>query len=935
MRVREKGRSQVGIDLDPFVECVAEAKAFLQRQPSQAAKGQAATLDIDDLHRRLADLTQRSLSEPELLDELAQAMACGHIALHQAAGAADRLVQTASPLIATALAAAAAGWATSGRADEPVPPPVDASQLARLYEPFLDRFHRRRRSRHGVYYTPAELARFIVRQIDHMLRIEFQFADGLADTITWSEVISRNPHLHCPPQPGRDEPFVRILDPAVGGGVFLVAVIESIHATLVAKWQAAAWTARQQAAAWQEYVAASLLPRLCGLELMLPAAVVAHWQVLQTLTKTGYVFQGDEQIRILLVDTLRDWPTSSTPATPEANGDSAHYACRQEPFTVVLGNPPFSGVSGNKGEWITGLLRGRNEDGSETSSYFRANNKPLSERKHWLQDDYVKFLRFAHWRIETSGAGVVGFVTNHGYLDNVTFRGLREQLRKSFSRLTVFDLHGNTKKKERPPEGQTDENLFGIESGIAIGLLRKPPGPAEARIEYGELWGTQEAKLTALAGSNPEVRRIDPAAPYHFFTPGRGVASREYETGWVLTEAMPVNSTVAVTARDSFVIAFTRDELVQRLQVFRDLTISDEEIRARFFSNSRSTRYPPGDTRGWKLAAARQRMAADSQFARHIRPCLYRPFDRRWIYWADWMVDWPRNDVNRHLIAADNLALIARRQMLPTHPCNFFWVSRDIPIDGVIRSDNRGSESAFPLFLADDPPGDGGHAVANFHPALIAEVAAATGLTWQSGKTPASPHTFGALELFQVIYAQFFSTSYRQRYADWLRIEFPRVFVPRSANLFHGLSRLGGELAAAHAALEPQLPVSEGRGDCQSSDSPPPATVNAIIQPGFPKFAGHQLLLNPDVPVPGVTRDVWEFQVGGHQVCRKWWKDRRGRVMRDEDRQAYRVLVQRVRRTIDLVGQLDRLLASQGDWPAAFLPHRLSTECHAKHDLRK
>jgi predicted helicase len=666
---------------------------------------------------------------------------------------------------------------------------------------------------------------------------------------------------------------------------------------------------------------------------MLPAAVVAHWQVFQMLVETGYQFQGDECIRIFLIDTLADWNEDNCDSTAAPSEiDIARVACRQEPFSVILGNPPFSGISRNQGRWITALLRGRTSDGQKTASYFRANGEPLAERKHWLQDDYVKFIRYAQWKIETAGAGVVGFVTNHGYLDNITFRGMREQLRAAFPRIAVLDLHGNAKKKERAPNGRPDENVFGIESGIAVGILRKPPVTLKPRVDFSEVWGTRDHKLSTLSHGVKPWRTVVPVAPYHFFTPllsdsGLSDLAREYEHGVSLTDVMPVNSTVAVTARDGFVVAFERDELLERMAMFRDLTISDDHIRGRFFANSRSTRYAAGDTRGWKLTAARRRMASDPDWQRYVRPCLYRPFDQRWIYWADWMVDWPRTEVNQHLTGIDNLALIARRQMLPTQPCNYFWVSRTIPIDGVIRSDNRGSESAFPLLLitasadvaspTDVPLPTGlanvtaepGHRVsANFSDRFVNAVAEAIQLTWQVEPNSSRKNTFGPRDLFHYIYAQFHSAEYRRRYADWLRIDFPRVFIPATATLFWQLSRLGVALVTAHAPAETVV------GKVPNFEKP----ELKKIESGYPKFITDRILLHDQLSIDEVSADIWEFNVGGHQVCRKWWRDRRGRVATAHDISDYRQLVDGVHNTIEIISQVDQCIESQGGWPRAF-----------------
>ncbi len=932
-------KDQITPHVDSLVTCVAAAKRYLHshragdraeqvalapmplgKTPNQAARSNLATSPrLQALHDALTTATQRPLTDAEFLEEYAQAMACGQLATGTTGPPAALVARVASPFIAASLHDATAAWRPPREIPNAAETVLDAAQLARLYEPFLGQHHQHRRSRNGVYYTPVQLANFIVEHVDGKLRDEFGLADGLADRATWAEVMARQRTVQCPAGATPDAPFVRILDPAVGGGVFLVAAIELIHRTMQTKWQQSGWSSSQVAAAWQDYVAAHLLPRLCGLDVMLPAAVVAHWQVFQALARTGYQFQGDERIRVYLFDTLGDWSDSLGGSTAEfAELDVALHACRHEPFTVILGNPPFSGISRNQGRWITNLLRGRAENGQPTASYYQSNGKPLAEKKHWLQDDYVKFLRYAQWRIETTGAGIVGFVTNHGYLDNITFRGLREQLLTTFPRITVLDLHGNAKKKERGPDGQRDENVFGIESGIAVGLLRLPILPQTPNVAFGELWGTRDHKLACLAAGARRWEDVAPAAPYHFFTPCRNETADEYAQGISLTELMPVNSTVAVTARDRFVISFQRDELVRRMELFRDLAIPDDQIRARFFSNSRSTRYPPGDTRGWKLAAARKRMAEDPDWKRHIRTCLYRPFDRRWIYWADWMVDWPRMEVNQHLTELNNLALIARRQMLPTQPCNFFWVTRTIPIDGVIRSDNRGSESAFPLRLVPDPAVAGGGATLNLNEHFVAILAETLQLPWCPELLAADDAAFGPLDVFNFIYAQLYSSTYRCRYDDWLRIDFPRVFVPGSKSLFRRLTQLGAALVAAHADPANGAANSLETPGMMADPGVARPVTGKVIKAGDPLFAVDRIQLGDRLAVEDVTPEIWEFHVGGHQVCRKWWRDRKGRVPTADDVEAYRRLVRGVRQTIAIVSQIDGCIIQHGGWPAAF-----------------
>ena len=288
---------------------------------------------------------------------------------------------------------------------------------------------------------------------------------------------------------------------------------------------------------------------------------------------------------------------------------------------MIVGNPPFSGISQQQGRWIVDLLRGSEGGRDGWCNYFEVDGRPLGERKTWLQDDYVKFLRFAHWKIETAGCGIVGLVTNHGYLDNPTFRGVRQQLLATFPRITVIDLHGNRKKKERAPDGRQDENVFAIEQGTAIGLLRRPPaGGADGACARGIVGRggaeTEHARTGGRAFGAGRRRpgavdpRMVPAAPNYFFAPRLAQAEDEYDGAPRLPDLMPVNVTAPVTARDSFVVA-SREELLARMAEFRDLAVDDDEIRRRYFTSTRSAKYAPGDTRGWKLAEARRRLAAD------------------------------------------------------------------------------------------------------------------------------------------------------------------------------------------------------------------------------------------------------------------------------------------------------------------------------------
>jgi len=814
-----------------------------------------------------------------------------------------------------------------------------ADPILAFYEVFLQRHDRRRRTRHGVFYTPPPIARYILSQVHRLLGEQFGLPEGLAATATWEEMAARFPPLSRTAAACPAEPFVRLLDPALGAGVFLAEGLKLVHAQLTAQWAASGAPDTSLAERWDDYVARHLLPRWYGLELMLPACVVATFKLVSTLAETGFSFTRPARLEIHLANTLAGPPSRQASLAAGGDFEFLRAAIRgrdsavRTPFTVIVGNPPFSGISQQRGRWIVDLLRGSEGGCSRWSNYFEVDGKPLGERKTWLQDDYVKFLRFAHWKVETAGAGIVGLVTNHGYLDNPTFRGVRQQLLGTFPHLTVIDLHGNRKKKEQAPDGRVDGNVFQIEQGTAIGLLCRPPGGAlGGELRHGELWGDAEGKLDTLrreaslaateaAGHALVLRRVAPVAPQYFFAPRPESIADEYGAAPRLPDMMPVNVTAPVTARDGFVVAFSREELLARMAEFRDLDVPDDEIRRCYFTHTRSAQYAAGDTRGWKLAAARRRLAADPCWQEHVRPCWYRPFDERFIYWAEGMIDWPRDEVTPYLLRPGNVALVARRQMLPSQPCNYFWVTDQLLLDGLIRSDNRGSESVFPLLLDALPAGSVSPYRVNFDEAFLEQAARQLGIRGDFAAN-ASGDGLRPADLLFYSYALFFSPEYRRRYAGRLWSDFPRVLLPQRPDLLRDLAARGEQLAGWHLLGEVRAGGRPGLAGPAAGRGPGAWrwSVNAapVVAPGFPQFASGLVRVNRDVWIEPVPAEIWEFQVGGHQVCRKWLKDRRGRTLTDRELAVYGCLLSAVANTRRMMAEIDADIQAAGGWPAAF-----------------
>ncbi|MEO2022110.1 MAG: N-6 DNA methylase, partial [Pirellulaceae bacterium] len=440
------------------------------------------------------------------------------------------------------------------------------------FEDFLADYDADSRTDHGVFYTPVPVVRWMVQAVARQVQEAFPGTRGLA-----------------PGEKGSDktQPTIDILDPAAGTGVFLVEVIQQVAGTMMESWREADLSEAAANERWNAYVCDSLLPRLTGFELMLPAALLAQWVIMHKLAETGFAFRQPGALQFHVMDTMAE-PLEGVCQEPRELADYLRYLEQlrlERPFNVILGNPPFSGISMNDVSWMGRLLRGQAPTKAASpekplSNYYQVQGEPLGERKVWLQDDYVKFLRYCHWKIEQADYGMVGLVTNHGYLDGPSFRGLRQSLCETFTRIKILDLHGNQKKKECSPDGTPDQNVFPISSGIAVGLFfRGLETNRDPVVEHRDLWGSAAQKLAALGtdvGSSCYAA-LEPAPPHYFLLPHDHQLQDEYLAGFSLCDVMQERTTAAVTARDGFVVGFNEAEILERLESFRDSKVSDTE----------------------------------------------------------------------------------------------------------------------------------------------------------------------------------------------------------------------------------------------------------------------------------------------------------------------------------------------------------------------
>jgi predicted helicase len=800
--------------------------------------------------------------------------------------------------------------------------------VVHFYETFLREYDPKLREMRGVYYTPEPVVSYIVRSVDEILKTRFKLKDGLASrekvTLTLKpEVTSKKAakEIH------QEFHKVQILDPATGTGTFLYSVIQNIYDSV----------GRKNAGMWSGYVRDHLLPRVYGFELLMASYAVAHLKLGLLLRESGYDFKDDERLNVFLTNTLEPGlPFANLPLFATFLANEANQASRvktQAPVMVVLGNPPYSGHSANAGEWAKNLLHGVTEDATKgrLQSYFEVDGHGLNERNpKWLNDDYVKFICFSQWRIEATGYGVLAFISNHGYLDNPTFRGMRQSLMNTFDEIYVLDLHGNAKKKETnpDPEGGTDKNVFDIQQGVAIGIFiktqpttkDKPP----AKVYHAELWGPREINdesgqriggkyhwLEENTLTSTPWQEISPGSEKYLFIPQDTEVLAEYEQGWPVNEIFPINSLGIVTARDDLAIHFDQATCQQVVKDFSILPV--EEARQKYHLGA--------DVRDWHVEWAQNDLKATGLSQENYLPVLYRPFDSRWTYYTGKTKGFhcmPRGEVMRNLARKENMVLSTSRgteikspwqhvfcanRIITHHTVSLKEVNYCIPL---YLYPNTASGNLLDTLQTDNPGGRR----ANLEAKFIKQFAKAVKLKFVDDGRGDLQKTFGPEDVFYYIYAILHAPAYRARYADFLKMDFPRVPLPSSIELFRELVPLGHELARLH--------LMETHGPAMASY--PAEGSNEVDKPRYvePSEAHPgRVYINASQYFEGVPPEVWAFQVGGYQVCHKWLKDRKGRTLSFDDLTHYQQIVSALSETIRLMAEVDAVIDGHGGCPIA------------------
>ncbi|WKJ90595.1 N-6 DNA methylase [Methylomonas montana] len=778
-----------------------------------------------------------------------------------------------------------------------------------FYEHFLTAYNKKLKVQRGVFYTPQPVVSYIVRSVHELLQTEFGLAEGLASTSTWAEMKHVNPAIQIPEDTDPDSPFVVILDPATGTATFLVEVIDLIFRTLNDKWRKQGLNERQREAAWNDYIPKHLLPRLYGYELMMAPYAIAHMKIGLKLFETGYRFGSDERARVFLTNALEPASDKKQTEIEEFVPALAHESKavnevkREQRFTLVIGNPPYSGHSINNQaleivERIHDYKRGYPEL-----------QKPGQGK--WLQNDYVKFIRLAEMRISESGLGILGFITDHSYLDNPTFKGMRCHLLASFPKIRIVDLHGNSKKMEKTPEGDKDENVFDITQGTSIGLfLRMTDSKIDVR--YQDIWGKREAKYRNLGNIDtptPHWEILTPVEPFHLFRPQNTHALVEYNACWSLPKIFAVNGDPApgvVTTHDQFAISWSREEAIFKIEQFLN-TSSESDAREYWQLCTQSQ---------WNYEKAKRELK-EGEWKKHLVTIDYRPFTSRITIFDSNVAVHRRLRVSSHMLPGDNLALCSCRQLaqLPWHHA---FLANTVVDDSFVSNKTKERTYIFPLWLYSNPenkdnfednhlldlPRRYSNLAGNFISALRTTLSHSFA-EWQPEK---SATELSAENIFKYIYAVLFSPGYRSRYSEFLKIDFPRIPLPGSIDVFQKLSKLGDELVYLHLLESNKVShfITQYSGFGDNSVSKKPI------------YKGGAIWINSNQCFENVPEAVWSFHIGCYKVCEKWLKDRKGRVLSEEDIVHYQKIIVSLHETIRLMNEIDAVIDEHGGWPDAF-----------------
>ncbi|MGI8640291.1 MAG: type ISP restriction/modification enzyme [Pyrinomonadaceae bacterium] len=736
--------------------------------------------------------------------------------------------------------------------------------IIHFYETFLAEYDPKLRKTRGVWYTPEPVVNFIVRAVDDILKTEFNLPQGLADTtktkITLDTQTRDERTSSGYKQIEKEVHKVQILDPATGTGTFLAEVVKQIYRKF-----------EGQQGIWSNYVENHLIPRLNGFELLMASYTMAHLKLDMLFSETGYKPTTEQRLKIYLTNSLEEHhPDTGTLfagwLSREAN--EANHIKRDTPVMCVIGNPPYSVSSSNKSKWIESL----------TADY----KKDLNERNiQPLSDDYIKFIRFGQYFIDKNGEGILAYISNNSFIDGIIHRQMRKHLLESFDKIYILDLHGNAKKKEVCLDGSPDQNVFDIMQGVSINIFVKTDKKKKNELGgvfHFDLQGKREAKYEMLIQNSIktiEWKKLDVKEPSFYLVKKDFSEEQQYEKGFAIIEIFPFKSSGIKTHDDANLVSNSFVQLKENIVRLNHIFETDK-----------------------------------------VYDYSYRPFDNGCIFYDTKLLGRAREKTIYHL-KKENLGLILVAQPQAANLTYFdcVFITKSLTDTNMFR---RGGPVSFPLYLYPDT-GEQSDMFAkesrtpNLNLEIVKQIADKLGLEFEAEKNPKSeiqnPQSFSPIDILDYVYAVLHSPNYREKYKEFLKIDFPRVPYPKDAATFWQLAELGGELRQIHLLESPKVE--------EFITTYPKDGDNIVTRKMTQTSIGFELTdteketsrvwINGEQYFDNVPLVAWEFYIGGYQPAQKWLKDRFDRELSFEDIRHYQKIIAALTETHKIMRKIDKI----------------------------
>ncbi len=761
-----------------------------------------------------------------------------------------------------------------------------------FYETFLESYDKVTKEKRGVYYTPQPVVKFIVSAVDSILKTEFNLSHGLADDTTIKhtrtlyyekkkkKVKGEVVYEDVPVTTDENVYKVQILDPATGTGTFLAETIRKIYSYFV-----------NQQGIWSQYVDNALIPRLNGFEIMMTPYVMCHLKLDLLLRETGYTTtKQTNRFNVYLTNALEKDETTKYPLFDWLS-EEARYAGMiksEKPIMVVLGNPPYSGESANGSLFNDELDVYKKE----------ANGEKLKEKNpKWLNDDYVKFIRLAQRYIDKNTEGIVAFINNHAFLDNPTFRGMRYSLLKSFDTIYILDLHGNAKRKETCSDGTKDENVFNIQQGVSINIFVKTGKKKTdelAKVYYADKLDERENKFAYLNNNTIDTidyELLETTEPQYFFVQKNLMSQSDYDRGFKIDEIFKINSVGIVTARDAFCIKDSIEDVQRTIHNF--IRLNPEEARNEYHLGK--------DVRDWKVDLAQKDLISSKLDNKNIAKIDYRPFDTKYTYFTGKSKGFhcmPRKDVMKHYLH-ENIGLNLCKQVKAFDKYQHVFVSKNLVESSLVSNKTSEITYSIPLYLYDDSEQTSffdRSSKPNLNMDIVRELEQKLNLTFTPEKEDRSG-TFAPIDILDYIYGVLHSNKYRNKYKEFLKIDFPRIPYPESSDYFFKIAELGKQLREIHLLESPIVN--------EFVTSYPVGGDNEVVKP---EYKDNKVYINKTQYFDNVPEIAWNFYIGGYQPAQKWLKDRKGRILGYEDIMHYQKIIKALLETHTIMQHIDEII---------------------------